>query len=173
MIFRREDQSGTEAALEQEHHRQEAKRMAQEGEVTVIGQAAKLEGTIVSAGSLRIDGQVKGEITAEGDVMLSPQSHVEADIQAENVVVGGRFKGNVTVKGRAELARGGRVDGNITSRTLVVQEGAVFSGQSIMEGQGAQQGAAARQAPPPPPGTSPGPGPGSGDGTGDRARIAT
>ena len=30
--------------------------MAQEGEVTVVGQGARLEGTIVSAGSLRIDG---------------------------------------------------------------------------------------------------------------------
>jgi cytoskeletal protein CcmA (bactofilin family) len=108
--------------------------MAQEGEVTVVGQGARLEGTIVSAGSLRIDGQVKGQINADGDVMLSPQSQVEADINAENVIVAGRFKGNITVKGKAELSRGGRVDGNITSKTLVIQEGGVFCGQSNMDG---------------------------------------
>ncbi|HEY7280885.1 MAG TPA: polymer-forming cytoskeletal protein [Actinomycetota bacterium] len=108
--------------------------MAQEGEVTVVGQGARLEGTIVSAGSLRIDGQVKGQVNADGDVMLSPQSQVEADINAENCVVAGRFKGNIVVKGRAELARGGRIDGNITSKTLVVQEGGVFCGQSSMDG---------------------------------------
>ena len=117
----------------------------QGGEVTIVGKGAKLEGTVVSAGSLRIDGQVKGQINADGDVMLSPQSQVEADIRAQNVAVAGRFKGNIIVKGRAEISRGGRVDGNITSKTLVVEEGAIFQGQSIMEQP--QPGQAA--APPP------------------------
>ena len=107
----------------------------QGGEVTIVGQGAKLEGTVVSAGSLRIDGQVKGQINAEGDVLLSPQSQVEADIRAQNVVVAGRFKGSINVKGRAQLARGGRVDGDITSKTLVVEEGGTFQGQSIMDQQ--------------------------------------
>jgi cytoskeletal protein CcmA (bactofilin family) len=99
----------------------------------------------VSAGSLRIDGQVKGQINAEGDVLLSPQSQVDADIRAQNVVVAGRFKGSILVKGRAELARGGRVDGDITSKTLVVEEGGIFQGQSIMDQQPAspQKAAAA------------------------------
>jgi cytoskeletal protein CcmA (bactofilin family) len=117
----------------------------QGGEVTIVGQGAKLEGTVVSAGSLRIDGQVKGQINAEGDVLLSPQSQVEADIRAQNVVVAGRFKGSILVKGRAELARGGRVDGDITSKTLVVEDGGIFQGQSIMDQQPAptQKAAAA------------------------------
>ena len=85
-------------------------------------------------GTLRIDGQVKGQINADGDVTLSPQSQVEADIRAQNVSVAGRFKGNIVVKGKAHLARGGRIDGNITSKTLVVEEGGIFHGQSIMDG---------------------------------------
>ena len=111
----------------------------QSSEVTVIGQGAKLDGTVVSAGSLRIDGQVKGQINADGDVGLSPQSQVEADIRAQNVSVAGRFKGNLIVKGKAHLARGGRIEGNITAKTLVVEEGGIFHGQSIMD---AQPGAA-------------------------------
>ena len=121
---------------------------AASSEVTVVGQGARIEGTLVSAGSLRVDGQVKGKINAEGDVMLSPQSRVEADIHAQNVTIGGQFRGNVAAKGKTELTRGGRVDGNITSRTLVVAEGAQFSGQSIMgdqAGQGAKPAAAAAQ----------------------------
>ena len=102
-------------------------------EVTVVGQGARLEGTVLSAGSLRIDGQVKGKITADGDVTLSAQSQVEADISATNVTIAGKFKGNITAKSRAELAKGGRVDGNITAKTLVVSEGATFNGQSLMD----------------------------------------
>jgi cytoskeletal protein CcmA (bactofilin family) len=116
-----------------------AEQGGQGGEVTIVGAGAKLEGTVVSAGSLRIDGQVKGQINADGDVMLAPQSQVEADIRAQNVVVAGRFKGNIVVKGKTELARGGRIDGNITSKTLVIEEGGIFQGQSIMDQQPAQQ----------------------------------
>lgn len=117
-------------------------------EVTIVGTGARLEGNVVSAGNLRIDGQVKGQINADGDVTLSPQSQVEADIRAQNVSVAGKFKGNLIVKAKAHLARGGRVDGNITSKTLVIEEGGLFHGQSIMDGGGsapaAQQGQAAQ-----------------------------
>ena len=119
----------------------------QGGEVTIVGQGAKLEGTVVSAGSLRIDGQVKGQVNADGDVTLSPESQVEADVHAQNVSVAGRFKGSIVVKGRAEISRGGRVDGNITSKTLVIEEGAIFQGQSIMDQP------SPGQAPPAPPKT--------------------
>lgn len=116
----------------------------QNGEVTIVGAGARLEGNVVSAGSLRIDGQVKGQINAEGDVELSPQSQVEADIRAQNVSVAGTFKGNLIVKGKAHLARGGRIEGNITSKTLVVEEGGMFHGQSVMDGAApGQPGAAA------------------------------
>jgi cytoskeletal protein CcmA (bactofilin family) len=119
----------------QPRSQQEERRMAeQSSEVTIVGAGARLEGNVVSAGSLRIDGQVKGQINAEGDVTLSPQSQVEADIRAQNVSVAGKFTGNLIVKGKAHLARGGRIDGNITSKTLVVEEGGVFHGQSVMDG---------------------------------------
>lgn len=116
------------------------------GEVTVVGPGARLEGTVVSAGSLRIDGQVTGKVAADGDVVLSPNSEVEADIHAQNVTVGGRFKGNIVAKGKAELARGGRVEGNITSKVLVVAEGATFSGQSVMDDGGAPSGRPSAEA---------------------------
>jgi cytoskeletal protein CcmA (bactofilin family) len=146
MIWKREESGTVPAQPAVTPERGEERTMAeQNGEVTIVGQGAKLEGTVVSAGSLRIDGQVKGQINADGDVALSPQSQVEADIRAQNVSVAGRFKGNLVVKGKAHLARGGRIEGNITSKTLVVEEGGVFHGQSIMDGTPAQQGQADQQ----------------------------
>jgi cytoskeletal protein CcmA (bactofilin family) len=152
VIWRREDaEAGAERAGGADMQADTGgRRMAdqQGGEVTIVGQGAKLEGNVVSAGSLRIDGQVKGQVNADGDVMLSPQSQVEADIRAQNVSIAGRFKGSIVVKGRAELNRGGRVDGNITSKTLVVEEGAIFQGQSIMDQQAVQAGPANAQGQP-------------------------
>jgi cytoskeletal protein CcmA (bactofilin family) len=134
MIRRRDDVEGPGRGGGAGPERTEAGMAAENGEVTIVGAGARLEGNVVSAGNLRIDGQVKGQINAEGDVALTPQSQVEADIRAQNVSIAGRFKGSIHVKGKAHLARGGRIDGNITSKTLVVEEGGVFHGQSIMDG---------------------------------------
>lgn len=143
MIWRRDDDSDTHDTTTAEAPREARMTDQTSTEVTIVGQGAKLEGTVVSAGSLRIDGQVKGQINADGDVILSPQSQVEADIRAVNITVAGRFKGNIFAKQTAELARGGRVDGNITSKSLIVAEGGIFNGQSNMDGQGQGQGQAA------------------------------
>jgi len=68
MIWRREDREEPEREDVEARHedvavretRKGVRRMAeQSGEVTIIGAGAKLEGTVVSAGSLRVDGQVR------------------------------------------------------------------------------------------------------------------
>jgi cytoskeletal protein CcmA (bactofilin family) len=102
-------------------------------EMTVLGRGAQLEGTLVSTESIRIDGQAKGRIAARGDVILSPNSHVEADIQAQNVVTGGTLKGSITARTMTEVTDGGLVEGTIRSKALVVREGALFSGQASID----------------------------------------
>ena len=147
MIWRREDaEAEPPGEVPPPPRERKDRQMADNnGEVTIVGTGARLEGNVVSAGSLRIDGQVKGQINADGDVTLSSQSQVEADIRAQNVSVAGRFTGNIVVKDKAHLARGGRIDGNITSKTLVVEEGGVFHGQSIMDA-GASSGSSSASA---------------------------
>src|SRR4029450_11981027 len=76
-------------------------------EMTVVGRGARLEGTLVSTESIRIDGKAKGKIAARVDVILSSDSHVEADIQAQNVVAGGTLKGTITARTMTGGAGGG------------------------------------------------------------------
>jgi cytoskeletal protein CcmA (bactofilin family) len=107
--------------------------------MTVVARGARLEGTLVSAESIRIDGQAKGKIAARGDVFLSSHSHVEADIQAQNVVTAGTLKGSITARTMTEV-EGGRVEGTIRSKALVVREGALFSGKASIDFQDAPGG---------------------------------
>jgi cytoskeletal protein CcmA (bactofilin family) len=57
---------------------------------------------------------------------------VLGDVHARSVTIHGSITGDLVVEDRAELGAGARVDGDITCRTLVVAEGAVFRGRSIM-----------------------------------------
>jgi cytoskeletal protein CcmA (bactofilin family) len=134
MIWRREDAEPehAEAPRVPAPPERKDKDMAENGEVTIVGTGARLEGNVVSAGNLRIDGQVKGQINADGDVVLSPQSQVEADIRSQNVSVAGRFKGNILVKGRRTWrAAGDRREHHVEDPRR--RRGGIFHGQSNMD----------------------------------------
>jgi Polymer-forming cytoskeletal len=47
-------------------------------DISVVGPGTRIEGTVVAAGSPRVEGEVKGKITAEREVTLTPQGRVEA-----------------------------------------------------------------------------------------------
>jgi cytoskeletal protein CcmA (bactofilin family) len=129
MLRRREHDGGRD----QDHPTESGFSETLGPESTVLARGARMEGTLVSAESIRVDGEAQGKIAARGDVILSSHSHVEADIRAQNVVSGGTLKGNITSRSKTELAQGGRVEGTIRAKVLVVGEGAQFSGHANID----------------------------------------
>jgi cytoskeletal protein CcmA (bactofilin family) len=101
-------------------------------EVSVVSRGTRIEGTVVAAGSLRVDGEVKGKITAEKDVSLSPQGRVEANIHATSITLAGQVKGDLAAKGDVSLPADSRLDGNIRAHN--VQVGGVVVGNILGDG---------------------------------------
>jgi cytoskeletal protein CcmA (bactofilin family) len=101
-------------------------------EVSVVGRGTRIEGTVVAAGSLRVEGEVKGKITAVGEVSLSPQGRVEANIQADSITLGGQVKGNLNAKGNVSLPADSRLDGNIQAHNAEI--GGVVKGNVRAKG---------------------------------------
>jgi cytoskeletal protein CcmA (bactofilin family) len=107
-------------------------RPDERSEVSVVGPGTRIEGTVVAAGSLRVEGEVKGKISAEREVMLSPQGRVEANIQATSIVLAGQVKGNLAANGDVTLPAESRLDGNIRAHNVDV--GGVVKGNIIGKG---------------------------------------
>lgn len=99
---------------------------------TYIGKGTRIEGTLFVGGSLRIDGEVIGEIQSGGDVLIGESGDVQANVTAVNLVVGGRLTGTAAVQERLELLATGKVTGDATMQTLVVEQGGVLEGSSQM-----------------------------------------
>lgn len=97
---------------------------------TVLGRGTSFHGTMTAEGSVRIDGHLDGEVTAQGDVFVGQGGEVLATVKARHVVVGGKIKGDVETEGKLEISSGGSVTGNVTVGQLVVVEGGVFEGNS-------------------------------------------
>jgi cytoskeletal protein CcmA (bactofilin family) len=90
-------------------------------DVSVVGEGARVEGVLTSAGSLWIHGHVTGEIAVEGEVLVFPESDVEADIRAGSISLAGRLKGNLMAPGAVSLPPESWVEGDVHARSVAVR----------------------------------------------------
>lgn len=104
---------------------------------TLIGVKTELKGDIVFTGGLRIDGKVKGNITAKGDansmLVLSEHAVVTGNVTVPHLVVNGVIKGHVRSSERVELQAKADITGDLTYKTLEIALGASINGNLIRE----------------------------------------
>lgn len=101
---------------------------------SLIDRHTRIEGTVASERDLRIEGTLRGELHCQGLVQIAEGADVDATIQADRVTVAGSLKGKLTCNGRFQILPTGRVQGTLVTRSLVINEGAIFEGELRMEG---------------------------------------
>jgi len=99
-----------------------------------LGKGSRVEGKLSFEGSVRIDGQVEGDISAQDTVVIGKNAEVTAQIHASTVIIEGRVNGDVTARQRIELRAPSKLFGNLVTPSLVIHEGAVFEGHCTMGG---------------------------------------
>ncbi len=101
---------------------------------TVIGPNTNFKGTLVCDGSVRIDGVCEeGLIKTVGNIVVSPQAKVAADLEAENVSVSGAVTGKITTSGRLEILSTGKVWGEVNVGSFLLDEEGYFRGKLAMK----------------------------------------
>ena len=100
--------------------------------VTIISTGVVLEGKIKSNGNLRIDGVVNGNIHAEGNLTVGEHGEINGEIQANVIILGGKIVGTVAANEKMVLESTSNLKGDIITKILVVEEGAIFDGNSKM-----------------------------------------
>jgi cytoskeletal protein CcmA (bactofilin family) len=99
---------------------------------SLIGKSMIVEGKIISENSIRVEGTVKGEIVAQGDVFIGENGKVLGNITARSILIAGKLTGNVRSDGRLDITRTGSLEGDIETQILIIAEGAEFRGQCFM-----------------------------------------
>ncbi len=99
---------------------------------TIIGKDTQFKGTIRAAGTVRIDGQVEGEISTKGDIIVGETGAVKAQIQARSATIAGSVLGNAEITDKLELTPTAKLHGDIKTGILIIGEGAVFKGACEM-----------------------------------------
>jgi cytoskeletal protein CcmA (bactofilin family) len=99
-----------------------------EHKVTVLARDDVLSGRLQVKGGGQVLGNFSGRIECDGDLMIGPEAHVEADIHSARVTVAGFVRGNVVAVNRLKIMSTGRLEGDARVGALVVQEGGVHHG---------------------------------------------
>ena len=102
---------------------------------SLIGAGTRVEGHIVFSGGLRIDGEVVGNVSAEGGgpatLVISEKAIIRGDVHVAHVVVNGQVHGPVHADALLELQAGARITGDVSYKTLEMQPGAVVDGRLV------------------------------------------
>lgn len=101
---------------------------------TVIGENTILKGTLSSKEVIHIEGETEGNIINQSDVTIGEKGKVKADLKAQNVTVAGYYEGTLEAGGKLEIKMTGQACGTFKAKTLVTEEGAVFTGNTEMKG---------------------------------------
>lgn len=102
---------------------------------TIIGKDSVITGTIDIKGPLRIDGKVKGKIISSDTVTVGAGGEVEAEINCRNATIAGKIDGNVIASEKVELQAKAEITGDLKTKSLVIEQGAVFCGSCNMKDQ--------------------------------------
>ena len=103
----------------------------------LLGKGSQFDGKLLFEGTVRIDGNFKGEIFTDGVLVIGEGAEVQAEIDVATVIIEGSVRGNVRAKQLVEIHAPGRVAGNLVTPSLFIDKGVVFEGNCHMDELGA------------------------------------
>ena len=99
---------------------------------TVIGVGANMRGTLMVAGTLRIEGEFEGDILHCDRLEIGEHGVMRSDIEVKEAVICGRVHGNVRALRSIEMKSGARVEGDVAAMSVVMEPGVFFTGRCTM-----------------------------------------
>lgn len=112
---------------------------------TVIGPETTIEGTLRSAGNLRVLGSISGALDVGGVLVIERGGRVDAQVDAGSVRVHGQLEGDVRCHDRLDVGEGSRIQGSFSTPTLLIEEGAEVRGKFAMRSRTESRPVAAKQ----------------------------
>lgn len=106
---------------------------------TLLGEDTAIDGDLVFAGGLRLDGRVRGNIHAVAGkpsmLVISEKGMVEGEITVGHLILNGTVKGPVHAGDLLELQPHARVLGEVHYAALEMHQGALVEGRLVPLGQ--------------------------------------
>jgi len=100
--------------------------------IAFVGKGVEFKGVITYDGTVRIDGQLEGEIHTEGVLLVGEDATLTAKVTAGTIISKGKITGDMVVKEKVKLLSPAVFNGSVKTPILSVEEGVLFNGNCEM-----------------------------------------
>ncbi|MBO5729246.1 MAG: polymer-forming cytoskeletal protein [Paludibacteraceae bacterium] len=98
----------------------------------IIAQGTKVVGTITTNSDIRIDGELEGDLSCKGKVVVGQQGNIKGNVDCANAEIMGNINGKMIVNGTLSLKSSSKVWGQIKTKILSIEPEAQFTGSCEM-----------------------------------------
>jgi cytoskeletal protein CcmA (bactofilin family) len=104
-------------------------------EITIISDDVKIDGNLRFSRSVKIDGEVSGDIKSDETLAIGRNAKVRANIKTNNAIISGYFEGKMHASGQVEITSTGKFIGDLIqdNSLLIIEKGGVFKGKSTIK----------------------------------------
>lgn len=99
---------------------------------TIIGTGAVFTGNVTVKDTIRIDGEVEGNVKTDATLIVGSSGKIKGNVEADTIFTGGCIYGNLTVQNKVEASPTAKIYGDIKTKVIVIDENAVFQGKCDM-----------------------------------------
>jgi cytoskeletal protein CcmA (bactofilin family) len=96
-------------------------------DASILGPATRVTGRVSGSGGLRVEGQVRGDISLTGDAEISEGGSVEGNVSASSLDVSGTLLGDADVRGSVVIRSGASVRGELRGAEISIEPGSRVS----------------------------------------------
>jgi cytoskeletal protein CcmA (bactofilin family) len=96
-------------------------------ESSVLGPSTRITGRVSGDGALRVEGNLKGELSITGSAEIAEGGSVEGNVRAETLEVMGTLLGDVVTPGPIALRSSAVVRGELRGSEISIEPGARVS----------------------------------------------
>ncbi len=132
-------QAGQSEGNEMENLEATAPREGNEEINAFVGKGVSFKGVITYNGTVRIDGNLDGEIHTEGVLLVGEDAVLTAKITAGTVVCKGKITGDISAREKVKLRAPAVVNAGVKAPLLAMEEGVVFNGTLEMSQTGTRE----------------------------------
>lgn len=97
---------------------------------SMLSENATVYGNLETTGNLRLDSRIEGDLSSAGSVIIGPKGSVHGKVNVRVLELYGSICGNCTVTEVLILRCKSRLNGDVQAQSMLVEKGAVFTGQA-------------------------------------------
>lgn len=102
------------------------------GKTNRIVEGTTIHGDIISPADFRLDGELIGNFTSNGKLVIGPAGSVKGNIICNTADIEGKFEGKIKIEETLNIKESANIIGEVEIGKLSVEPGAAFNATCVM-----------------------------------------